>query len=678
MLANALEATVGNSVLERSIGSVLAGYRIDEVVGRGGMGVVYRATDVGLERPVALKVVAPELGHDPSFRARFARELKYVASIDHPNVIPVHHAGEVDGVLFIAMRYVLGTDLRRMIDHERVLSPQRAANIVNQVAEALDAAHACGVVHRDVKPANVLIEDRSGSDHVFLTDFGLSKHTTSAPGLTQTGHFVGTVDYVAPEQIRGEQVNERADVYALGCVLYHAVTGQAPYAKDSEAAKLWAHMYEPPPSVREANADAPAAFDEVIRRAMDKDAGARYDSAGELGRAALAALQPPGETIPGNVAARPAALDETAASGTLEPAPPPPPPPPVERGPAPAQEPAPGAPPSEPPAPAAPARERRRGPSRRAGLIAGGLALAAAVVAAVVLLGPGGGSGGSDGPQVAATIPVGSGPRDVAAAGNLIWVANYDDGTLTRIDAGSQKGTSVEAGENPLALAVGEGRLWVADALEGLDRLDPKTGEKRGATRPLTSDPEDVAVGAGAVWLPNSLRGTVTRLDAETVRVSKGPIKVGAAPVEVAVAEGAAWVVNEGSKSVTRIDDTTARRIGEPIPVGANPSGVDVGAGSVWVTNRDADTVTRIDARTGKVEGGPIEVGDGPAAVAVGLDHVWVANADDNTVTRIDPETAKPVGDPIKVGESPSAIAVGANSVWVVNTGSDDVSRINL
>ena len=251
----------GAGLLERPIGTVIAGYRVDEVVGRGGMGVVYRATDVLLERPVALKVIVPEMAQDPSFRTRFTRELKFVASIDHPNVIPVHHAGEEDGDLFIAMRYVRGTDLRTMIYHYGALSPERAVAIVAQVASALEAAHALGLVHRDVKPANVLIGDRAGVDHVYLSDFGLTKHATSAPGLTQTGQFVGTVDYVAPEQIRGERVDERADLYALGCVLFHALTGQPPFPRDSDAAKLWAHMHDPVPSARDCNPAVPSRFD---------------------------------------------------------------------------------------------------------------------------------------------------------------------------------------------------------------------------------------------------------------------------------------------------------------------------------------------------------------------------------------------------------------------------------
>ncbi|MEA2271116.1 MAG: hypothetical protein QOC64_3726 [Solirubrobacteraceae bacterium] len=682
-------------MVERSAGSVIAGYRIDEIIGRGGMGVVYRATDVVLERSVALKLVAPELAQDPSFRARFARELKYVASIDHPNVIPVHHAGEDDGVLFIAMRYVLGTDLRAMIGHEGALDPERAVRIVGQVAEALDAAHERGVVHRDVKPANVLVEDRDGVDHVYLTDFGLSKHTTSAPGLTATGHFVGTVDYVAPEQIRGETVNERADVYALGCVLFHALTGQAPYARDSEAAKLWAHMYEPPPSVQEVHAGAPAAFDAVIRRAMDKQLESRYGSAGELGRAALAALRPPGETIPGGLF-RPPGPDsqDTAVSGILGPPMPAPPvagpAPPAGAASPPARPPARGTDPMAP-APASagwgddvaspqphpspsPARERPATRSKRVPVVVAGVALAAVAAAAALLLGPGSGSGADA--KVVATIPVGKGPSDVAVAGNVAWVSNYDDGTLTRIDAGGRRGRRIRVGDNPLAVAVGEGTLWVADAFHRLDRLDPKTGRRRSAVRQLTGDPEDIAVGGGGVWLPNGLGDSVTRLDARTGNVSQGSIPVGQAPVKVAVAGDSAWVVSEGSKTVTRLDAGTARQIGSPVRVGSSPSGVAVGAGSVWVANTGSNTVTRIDAKSGKVRGRPIEVGRGPSAVAVGLGHVWVTNADDDSVTRIDVKSGEPVGEPIAVGKSPSAVSVGAGSVWVVNNGSDNVSRI--
>jgi uncharacterized RDD family membrane protein YckC len=270
-------------------GHVLAGYRIDGYAGRGGMGVVYRATQLALDRTVALKLVAPELAGDEGFRERFKRESRLAASIEHPNVIPIHEAGEADGQLFICMRFVEGTDLRELLALRGPLDPARAARIVSQVADALDAAHARGLVHRDVKPANVLIGDRGGVEHVYLTDFGLTKQTAGQSTLTQTGQWVGTLDYIAPEQIEGRAVDARTDVYALGCVLYQTLTGVVPFDRDSEVSKMWAHISEPPPRPSRRRPGIPQAFDAVVARAMAKDPGQRYGSAGELGRAARAA-----------------------------------------------------------------------------------------------------------------------------------------------------------------------------------------------------------------------------------------------------------------------------------------------------------------------------------------------------------------------------------------------------
>jgi len=271
-----------------SPGSVFAGYRIEAVAGRGGMGIVYLATELALERPVALKLVADQLAFDSSFSERFERESRLAASIDHPNVIPVYGAGEEHGTLYIAMRYVEGTDLRALLAAAGALEHRRAAHMVAQIGQALDAAHARGLVHRDVKPANILIAER---DHAYLTDFGLTKRSASDSGLTRTGEFVGTLDYIAPEQLKGERVDARSDVYALGCVLYEALTGSVPFPTDTDAAKLWAHMSDPPPSVAAARPDAPLEFEEVVRRALAKDPGERYPSAGDLGQAVLAASE---------------------------------------------------------------------------------------------------------------------------------------------------------------------------------------------------------------------------------------------------------------------------------------------------------------------------------------------------------------------------------------------------
>lgn len=274
--------------MDLAVGSEIAGYRIEGVLGRGGMGVVYRATQQRLDRAVALKLIAPAFAQDPAFRERFERESRIAASIEHPNVIPVHEAGEHDGLLFISMRFVDGTDLRALLGEGGRLEPARTAALVAQVAAALDAAHAHGLVHRDVKPANVLV---AAGDHAYLTDFGLSKHAASAAGLTGTGQFVGTLDYIAPEQLAGDRVDARADVYALGCVLFESLTGQVPFPRDSDPAKLWAHMNEPPPRPSEVAPGVPEQFEAVVARALQKAPDDRYASAGDLGRAAIAAAE---------------------------------------------------------------------------------------------------------------------------------------------------------------------------------------------------------------------------------------------------------------------------------------------------------------------------------------------------------------------------------------------------
>src|SRR3954468_19459168 len=215
-------------------GSTFAGHRVETVAGRGGMGVVYRATQLALDRTVALKVIAPSLIEVDAMRNRFVRESKVAASIDHPNVIPIYYTGEEDGVAYIAMRYVAGDDVRTLVRREGALEPRRAARIAAQAAAALDAAHVAGLVHRDVKPANVLL---GPEDHTYLTDFGLTKHVLSDAGATKPGQWVGTLDFVAPEQIRGERIAARADVYGLACLLFYMLAGRPPYDHDNDEAK---------------------------------------------------------------------------------------------------------------------------------------------------------------------------------------------------------------------------------------------------------------------------------------------------------------------------------------------------------------------------------------------------------------------------------------------------------
>src|SRR4051812_7291343 len=250
------------------------------------MGVVYQATDRRLNRPVAIKLIADDRSGDHSFRERFEREAQLTASIDHPNVIPVYAAGEIDGQLYLATRFVDGTDLQECLRRDGPLAPQRAADVVNQVAQALDAAHAAGLVHRDVKPANVLLSGR----HAYLSDFGLTRSVEAEARLTDTDDRLGTVDFMSPEQLRAERTDARSDVYALGCLLFTVLTGVPPFHRSTAVATITAHLESPPPRAS-ARAGIPEEFDDVLGRALEKDPEHRYQSAGDLGRAAVAAAQ---------------------------------------------------------------------------------------------------------------------------------------------------------------------------------------------------------------------------------------------------------------------------------------------------------------------------------------------------------------------------------------------------
>jgi non-specific serine/threonine protein kinase len=278
-----------------SPGTLLAGYRIDGVLGRGGMGVVYRATQLKLERTVALKVIAESVARDALFRERFRREALAAAAVEHPHVVPLFEADERDGVLFLAMRLIAGQSLAEIVIARGPLEPARAVRLVAQVASALDAAHARGVVHRDVKPANVLVSGEVGAEHAYLTDFGIANQT-GARALTATGVVVGSLDYMAPEILRGGDTDHRVDVYALGCTLYEAMTGEVPFNRDGDAARISAHLFEPPPSPREHGANISSRLDQVVRNALAKRPDERPQRAGNLGTAALAAVNTTGAT----------------------------------------------------------------------------------------------------------------------------------------------------------------------------------------------------------------------------------------------------------------------------------------------------------------------------------------------------------------------------------------------
>jgi outer membrane biosynthesis protein TonB len=406
-------------------GTRFAGYRITGVIGRGGMSIVYEAEHMQLGRKLALKLLAPALAADESFRERFIRESQIAASLDHPNVVQIYDAGEADGFLYIAMRHVEGTDLRSLLERQAPLGLGQTLYIVEQVASALDAAHERGLVHRDIKPANILLAQPS--ERVFLTDFGIAKQTSSA-ALTKTGYFLGTFEYAAPEQLEGKPIDGRTDLYALGCVLYECLSGEAPFKAATEASIIHAHLVEPPPKLTLKRPDLPAGLNAVITRAMAKAKEDRFSTGAELTNAVRAAARDEalatstGYAQPVTPVAAETILAPPERPAAPEPPPAPPPAPPAPQ-PSTAAEPAPAPPPREPRTVALTTRR----------LVVLGVALAAllaaAVLAAVLLSGgddtdPSAGAPGTTAPGTTqANQPAAAGP-DTADAGLVSLVPN--------------------------------------------------------------------------------------------------------------------------------------------------------------------------------------------------------------------------------------------------------------
>jgi streptogramin lyase len=605
-------------VADLLIGSTVAGYRLDALIARGGMGVVYRATHMGLERPVALKVIARELADREGFRERFLRESRLAASLDHPAVVPVFDSREVDGELIVAMRLVAGGDLRRTIDREGPLPPARAIALLGQVAEALDVAHAAGIVHRDVKPHNVLVE----GDRAFLSDFGLAKALGDS-GVVSGTSVVGTAEYMSPEQWRGGSVGPPADVYSLGCVLFEALTGIVPYArKDADT--------EP---------EMPEGLDAVIERAVSKDPAERYPSAGAL----IAAAR---EREGAGMAAT-QVLSGSTASG------------PRQRATVPIGD-----------------GERRRGGFRvPRGKALAGVAAALAVVVAMVLLVLS--LVGGEGIDVSRPIPVGAAPLRVAAAADAIWVTSEPDGTLTHLspESGELVGKPLQLGTGISGVAVGAGSVWVTYPRRGeLLRVDPTTG-KVVETIAVGGHPGPIAFGGGSVWVADEGGTGISAIDAKGGKVYRRGLVPHAAPLRLGVGAGGLWVSSASTGAVRRID-LSSTHAAPPIAVGRGPAGVTVAHGLVWVANSRGDTVSKVDPSIGQVLGDPIEVGGRPGGIDAGTSTVWVASAAEDAVTRIDLESGERSGAPIQVGSEPGAVAVGESAVWVADNGEGAITRI--
>ena len=664
-----------------AVGSEVAGCRIDAVAGEGGMGIVYVATQLRLNRRVALKVIAPDLASQANFRERFKSESLLAASIEHPNVIPVYEAGETEGLLYLVMRYVEGTDLRELLDREGRLEPARAAGLMAQVGAALSAAHRQGLVHRDVKPANVLVvtDPQDGHEHAYLTDFGIARETGATGGITRTGAVVGTTDYLAPERFEGERGDTRSDVYAFGCMLYEVLAGEVPFPRDSEVATMFAHANAPVPSLSEQRPDVPAALVAVVERCMAKDPGERYPDAGEMGRATADAVESAPEP--------PVAAPVTPPPTTVEPVPPPLPP---AQPPAPAPTPpqplqavpqsveAPPQPDPLPPPEAATTELPDEKPAKRLPVAALAVLLAAVVAVVVLILVLGGGGGGEEkSGERSASVSIPGGPDGLTVAGGKVWVASAEAGRLTPIDAGSATaGRAVEVGSDPDSVTSSGGSVWVTNTGDGtVSRVDDASGEAQGDPIEVGDAPEGIAAGAGSIWVANSGDGTLTRIDASSGEPG-GTTRLGGSPIGVAAGGDSIWVTDTSAGTVRRVSASSGRPQGEPIEVGSEPRGVAVSGGEVWVANSGEGTVSRLDESTGKPRGGPIKVGNGPREVAAaGQDGVWVTLSGAGEAILIDPDGR--VAERRKVGAQPVGVAVEETGVWVASFADNRVTQLS-
>jgi Protein kinase domain len=633
-------ATAGG---ELPIGGIFAGHRIDAVAGRGGMGIVYRATQLALDRTVALKVIAPSLVGDRVVRERFVREARSAASLEHPNVIPIHYAGEEDGVGYIAMRYVEGDDLRSLVRREGGLEPARAARLVAQVGDALDAAHAAGLVHRDVKPANVLL---GPGEHVYLTDFGLTKILEEASAATQTAGWVGTLDYVAPEQIRGERVDARTDVYALGCLLFFLLSGRVPFTGEGHERKLWSHLTEPPPRTGHAG------LDRVIARAMAKRPADRQPSAGDVGRAAVAAAtgERPAYEERSVATGDAAALDELDATV---------------------------------PTP-------QNGPRHRRALVIAAAAVVAIAVAVAGLLAfsrdPTGGTSSrrtgataADPPPAIKSIRLPHQANALEAGGGRLWLASFAMPELRAIDTRRVALTqdSAPVGDGVVAIAASGDALWAARA-STVTAVDARTGRQLVPPVAVANAPVAIDADAGGAWVGLSQRSPyvsrVVRVGRASGRLERTFYTAGGVQAVRAYA-GSLWVATETSHRLLRIDAGTGR-IERTYRLAAGGVGdIEAGGGAVWVTLAGQGRLARIEARTGRLR--MVGVGRLPWGVTYRHGVVYVANRGSSTISRIDARTLRPAKPPVRVPKDPFAVAAVGADLWVSCLGTRQVVRLS-
>jgi serine/threonine-protein kinase len=677
------------------VGDVVAGrFRLTAEIGEGGMGRVFEAEDGLHDRQAAVKVISRRLARDLEFRARFEREAKAAERANHPHVLPVWDYGAEGENLYMATP-LCDADLAALLEDVGPLEPPAALRLIEQIAWALDWAHGRGVVHRDVKPENILVVRGPREAHAYLADFGMARVASSAT-LTQAGAPIGlSPAYAAPEQWLGETVGPATDQYALAATLYACLCGRPPFGIRTVTELREAHVHEQPPPPSGLAADDPVS--RALLVGLAKDPGDRYPSCGELvaavGDAATPVLPPQvgraegtdprAQTVPEHPSssgrAAPPAAPPAASVGRDEPlvaaahtvtapqtvAPPPAPPP------------------AAPAPPSSPAPRRRR----RAPLVALGAVALAAAAAAVVLVA----SGGGDTPEPATAgqataapsrlqhVPVGRRPVDVAAADGAIWVANSGSASVTRVGAGgggAPRADSVPALDSPFGVAAGGGFVWVAGARGDILAIDAESGAKAG-TITRADQTDGLALTSDAIWTFNGTGGTVTRMGVERGRELPGTrtTQVGPGLSDIAAGLGGVWVTNASAGTLVELDPADGKVV-RTIPMHGAVDSVAVGEGAVWVANSERGTLVRVDPQDTTTV--PVQVGKATEAadVAVGDGAVFYIDQGTGEATRIDPESGRPVGKATVVAKSPTSAVVAGHALWVTDGADNTLTRL--
>jgi serine/threonine protein kinase/ABC-type transport system substrate-binding protein len=606
-------------------GTVIARFRVRSLIGEGAMGTVYLAEDVTNGRHVALKLLTPDLARDERFRQRFLRESQVAASLDHPHVVPTVAAGEDDGLLYLAMAYVVGSDLRELLRRERRLEPERALDLIAQVANALDAAHAAGLVHRDVKPGNILIAGDSEAEHAYVCDFGLARHVSSVSSLTGERGFVGTIDYVPPEQIEGGTIDGRADVYSLGCTLYECLAGERPFDRESELSVVFAHLNEPPPRLTDRRPELPDAFDGVFATALAKTPDERYSTCGELAAAARAALR--GNTFTPRKPRRRrlllAAVGVLAAAGVavgglL-----------VSRG--------------------SDGRiEARPASARSISLRPDALNLIDARTQRVV------------GRVRSRAAGFANGVGSITFSKTAAWVTTVNQ-TLVRISLRTRRVTRIDRLPwVPGGVAAGGGSVWVVeDVGQEVIRFDARSGRIVGRFE-VRGDPSGANAGGvvdanGSLWL--SRGNGVVRADPRTGRV----LHRFAAPSRWLVfADEAIWAGEPGSGRVWKIDPAT-NNVVQRQKLHGWLSDLAVGGGSVWAPILPDGVVFKLSEDDLSIQTS-IPTGADPEQASFGSGHLWVANTAPRAVSLLDDVSG--ARQQLRSQARPTTAAYHAGLVW--------------